>query len=414
MPNPYGIEQVDVPGMINAYRLGQSDRIDMLTKNLHLRQMDATLNHQRAILAISQQLAGNLGAGNAGSRVVGAYGAPGPASAPDDPASAPDNAPASTMGGAYSAPALPGGAYGTSPPATAPASVSTLPPAPGGSLTAPTIAPRGPSGSWLATDPPSRVTANASLLGQLSVLDPAHADALLGAFGKMDKAGVDAVHSRNNAVALAADQLMRVPLAQRAQMLRDTIGPELARMGVPADVLDGAHADLSDAKLQFYVQQAREIEKVIDAHRADRNVDSEIQRRQDETAIGQERNRIDEGNNIRTNATSSANNIRSTGTSAANSQRSTAASRYNRDHTPAATVIAGSGNMATVYPDGHVVTMRDARPVSTARGRGRAGGGAPVAPEGTVAMGPGGHTIVKRNGQWLDVRTNQPIAMPGR
>lgn len=163
--------------------------------------------------------------------------------------------------------------------------------------------------------------------------------------------------------------------------------------------------------------------KVADALREGReaaNTTSEIQYRTDETAIGRDRNRIDEtnnirtnatstANNVRTNATSSANNVRSTGTSAANNVRSTDATISNNRNRPAAVGVDATGHTVIVYPDNRVVTTHGIRPVSAAARRGRQGGGAGGAAEGATATGPGGHKIVVHGGRWVDAQTGQPV-----
>lgn len=412
MPNPYGITQVDVPGIIASYRQGRQDRINAMLENTKLQQMETSLNHTKAILDISRQLAGNMGAG--ARAAVSAYGGPQggaqDAAAPDPVGSAPPVAPVG-MAGAYGAPSTAPTPDVSGPLGSVAATLNVLPSdAPRPALTAP-VAParpvRDPSLSAMPADPPSRLTDNAGLLSQLAVLDPAHATALTDAFSKMDKAGVDAAHSRTQAIGLAADQLLSVPAERRPQLLHE-MAPDLVRMGVPADVLESA--GLTDDHLRFYVQQSRDIEKVIEAHRLDRNTDSEIQYRNDEIGVRRDANAINERNNIRTTSTSSANNVRSTGTSAANNERSTNASLTNRNATPAAVGVDANGEQVITYPNNRTVIVHGARPVSSLRGRGRMG--SPAAPqyhEGDTAVGAGGHMIVMHAGQWHDKQTGRPI-----
>jgi hypothetical protein len=420
MANPYGIEQVDVPGILAAYDTGRARRVAILSEQMHMRQMEASLNHSNAILDISRRLAGNIGGG--AQSAVSAYG-----SSPADPSTPPaastpiPPSPASALASAYdSAPPVaapsPSGPLGSvassinALPSDAPAgraSAGRAPALAAPGLTAPTV----PATSLIAPDPVSRVQSNAGLLSQLAVLDPQHATSLTDALSKMDKAEVDSVHDRNQALGLVAEQLLGMPLAQRAEALRE-LGPDLVAKGLPAHMLEGA--DLSDTKLQYYVQEARDIEHVIESHRQDRNTDSEIQRRNSETAIGWDRNRIDEANNVRTTDTSAANNIRTTGTSAANNQRSTNASMANRRFTPAAVGVDASGHTAIVYPDNRVVdtTMR---PVSSTRGRGRLGGANPggtdIVPGSTHVNPSTGQTIAysTRAGGYIDTKTGQKV-----
>lgn len=413
MANPYGIEQVDVPGILAAYDTARARRVAILSEQMHMRQMEASLNHSNAILDISRKLAGNIGGG--AQAAVSAYGSsPADASTPTAASTPIPPSPASSLASAYDStppvaapsPSGPLGSVASSLdalPSDAPAARAPVGRAPASpSLTASTV----PATSLIAPDPVSRVQSNAGLLSQLAVLDPQHATSLTDALGKMDKAEVDSVHERNQTLGLAADQLLRIPFAQRAEALRE-LGPDLVAKGLPAHMLEGA--DLSDTKLQYYVQEARDIEHVIESHRLDRNTDSEIQRRSDETAIGRERNAIDERNNIRTNATSSANNVRTTGTSAANSERSTNASMANNNNRPAAVGVDATGHTVIVYPNNRVVQTTGIRPVSAAARRGRLGGGAGGSFEGATATGAGGHKLVVHGGRWVDAQTGQPV-----
>jgi hypothetical protein len=107
---------------------------------------------------------------------------------------------------------------------------------------------------------------------------------------------------------------------------------------------------------------------------------------------------IDQGNNMRTNATSAANNTRSTN-----------ASMANRNATPAAIGVDANGNQVITYPNNRVVQTHGIRPVSSAARRGRQGGGAGGATEGATATGPGGHKIIVRGGRWVDAQSGAPV-----
>jgi hypothetical protein len=376
MPNPYGIEQVDVPGMLMAYRTARQDRANDLMQGMRMRQLEAGLNHTQMVLNISRQFADRFRGGGGG-------GPPAPVAAYD---ASPTGSASDSIGSAYSAPPL---SPSSDAPSAAPIKADLAPTSSASPLGAPTFAPGHPSApghSSLLTRPRSFLNDNSDLLAQLSVIEPEHAKGVVDAFGTMDKAKLEASSARNSAIGLAAEQLLHVPAEQRAQVLRDEIGPDLLRHGVSQGMIADAAADLSDAKLTSYVQQTRDIEKVIEAHRLDRNTDSEIAYRKDEIGVRRDANAITERNNIRTNSTSAENNIRSTDTSRANNTATNATSAANNLRT---TDTSAANNVRSTTTSASNAQIRGRR--------GRAGGGG--APP--IAVMPNGQKMTVRNGQWV-------------
>lgn len=206
MSGPYGIVQVDVPGAINAYRVGQQDRINQLKVQ---REQAAYERQMKVQEAITRRLSG------AGA-VVDSYG--------------PKGGDQSSGGAAVATPAPP--------PATA--------------ATPPAKAPANP-----LFDPASQQ----ALLSELTTIDAGAAIEMAQTFSQLNEGQSKRIKDVYKTIGNAALHLRNLPPQERASELR-RIAPSLLDMGVPQDKIAGF--DLSDRSLEYLANQVRDVEAIID------------------------------------------------------------------------------------------------------------------------------------------------------
>jgi hypothetical protein len=233
MANPYGIEQVDVPGLLSAYDAGRQRRVEMMLRQRMMEREDLQLEREHALHNAYAKI---RPPGSGGTAAVNAYGAAStPPPSPADAATAPSAA-----------------SVGPSAPATAPVAAATAP------VTAPTL-PGGPPAP--GTVPATWSEANQGVIGQMMAIDPEHAAQLSTTFRQMDDAQLAQVKRRNDAIAHVALGLKALPEAERAAELQRRAQTDLIPYGVdPASL---TRADLSDRGLDQHIGEARDIEAII-------------------------------------------------------------------------------------------------------------------------------------------------------
>jgi hypothetical protein len=225
MANPYGIEQVDIPGVLAAYDTARQRRVQAMLTERQIKREDAQLEREHNMLSIMAKVRGPGSAPNAAITASASQSPIAPATAP------PDAAVASTG----SAPA----------------------PAPVVALAAPTV----PSSAPAAT-PQSWIEQNQDVIRQLVAVDPDTAFKLSTSLQQMDDAQLKRVQQHNTAVATAAHHLRSLPLEQRAAE-RDRLAPDLVAQGVNQQEI--ARADMSDHGLDWLIDRGRDFEKVLEA-----------------------------------------------------------------------------------------------------------------------------------------------------
>lgn len=219
MPGPYGITEVDVPGILNAYEAGRANRIRQMVAQTQLQAAERTADREQrfreAALRLNGQGGGEKGGGAQPSPIASAAGI-GVAANPY-PTAVP----------AQGAPAI----AGLAPPAAAPA-----------------MSPQ--------AQPP--VDRNA-IFRDLIAIDPEQAQHVMTAFRGMDDAQHAASERANTAIAREAQFMLGLPEAEwpgefqrAAQSLRDA--------GVPVEAIQ--NFQLSRQGLERAVAQARDIEKL--------------------------------------------------------------------------------------------------------------------------------------------------------
>jgi hypothetical protein len=217
MAGPYGIEQVDVPGILGAYDAARQRRMQAMLMDRQIQREDQQLEREHNMLSIMAKIR------------------------------APGNAPQSA-GTAATAPSAPSVAP------TAPAAIPAPVVAPAGSLRAPTL-------PGTAAPPPSTWSeTNQGVIGQLMTVDSEHAIQLSQHFKQMDDATAAQVKRRHEAIAVAAQQLSTIPAGDRQAALQQ-MAPSLVQEGIPQDMI--AQADLSDRGLSWMIAQGRDLEAIL-------------------------------------------------------------------------------------------------------------------------------------------------------
>ena len=208
--NPYGITQVDVPGLLAVYQGAQDRRAQQM---LAKRQQEAADRQADRDQRFDEILAKGMGGG-----MGGAYGSQ-------------PQAPQGGMGTIY------GGAQGQAPPADNPA---------------PAMQPR----TNFQLDPQTAA--------QLIALKPEEAGQIIGAFSKMNEAQHAASQQVNETLGRAAQYLLGVPEQERAAELQ-RITPELLRHGIDPQQIQGFQP--TNRNLESMVAQSRDIEKLREESR---------------------------------------------------------------------------------------------------------------------------------------------------
>ena len=213
--NPYGIEQVDVPGLLAVYQGAQDRRAQQM---LMKRQQEAAEKQADRDQRFGEILAKGMGA---------AYGSP--------------QAPQGGMGGVYG-----GGSLVATPEQMSQQS----------SLEA-EFAGRAPV--YAQDSRPTNFQLSPETMAQLIALDPKQATEIIGAFKGMNEAQHAASQQVNETLGRTAQYLLGVPEAERAAEIQ-RIAPELMRHGINEQQI--TQFAPTDRNLQYMVAQARDIEKL--------------------------------------------------------------------------------------------------------------------------------------------------------
>jgi len=233
MANPYGIEQVDIPSLLNMHQGMKRQRIADL---MQAREYELKVKQQEREDRKDQTLARIFTKG--GGQVSGAPGA-----ATQTPVSA--------------APAQP------------PASNVELPPVADTSQLAPH-----PLDNHAPGDPlPARtdgLSINMDALRELYAIDPQQAMLIQKTIYDSDKQQLEQATARGEAMAVAADALKAVPQGERQAQFQSRWAPFLAGRGYTADML--SQADLSDQGLDAYYKQGQTLAQVVTKNKPDLRV----------------------------------------------------------------------------------------------------------------------------------------------
>lgn len=203
MPNPYGMTEVDIPGILAQFEQRNDRRMQQLLAQRQMTQMDQQIERENKTAAAWSKFLGPQGG------VGGAYGQPGAPQTPE---------------------------------------------APGGSQAPPEASQAADYDPW--TDD----AAQAELVQSLAVVAPEDAMKIREAFSQHTEAERKQAAENWARIGQTALQLRQLPPQERAaELQRQT--PMLVSLGIAPEML--AQVDLSDRGLESYVEHARDIEQVI-------------------------------------------------------------------------------------------------------------------------------------------------------
>lgn len=260
MPNPYGIEQVDVPGILGVYQGAQDRRVNQMLMQRKIAAEDRAVEQQHTISSIWKNYADPTKGGDPSSSAGAAspLAAPyaGSAAAPAAPSPALTTAvPPSPISSAYavSAPVAPEpdnpdppGA--TAAPAAAAAGIPNLPP---------------PNPASITPADKSFVEANDAGIRQLLGLNPEQGMAMLKFAQGLDSDRRAKIVDAQDAIHTAAVGLMDIPYAQRKAALLAQ-GPELlaAHPGLTPQLIQ--NFDPTDQNIHSAIGQSVGIKGMMD------------------------------------------------------------------------------------------------------------------------------------------------------
>ncbi len=220
MTGPYGIAQVDIPGVLGAYEAGQTNRTNRLYRQQQLQMLERQADRQQRFDEILL--------GNAARPQPGQPGSSG-------------SAPSGGVAGAY---ATPGDVLGSSMSAGSGGMIGTAPAAP------PAPAPA----------PQQATTIPDNLLRQMAFLDPERAGQIFTALRTMDQATSERVNRLNLTLANRAQHLLsNVPPEQWGTEIQ-RMAPELMQLGVSQEMLSDFQP--TEQALRGVVQEAMDIERL--------------------------------------------------------------------------------------------------------------------------------------------------------
>jgi hypothetical protein len=209
MAGPYGIEMVNVPGLLGQHQQLKQQRLADLYRaqqmELQQRQLDREERKETALAKVFQPKGG-------------------------DPSSGSGAAPSSTV---------------AAPATQLPNLDQDLPPRTDG------------------------LVVNQQALRDLYAVDPEQASKIQKMVYDGNKEQLEAVTKRGEAMAVAASQLRAVPAEQRQAEFRAVWAPYLQERGWPTELLQ--QADLSDHSLTNYYAQGRTIENLVSSAEKDRD-----------------------------------------------------------------------------------------------------------------------------------------------
>lgn len=220
MANPYGITEIDLPGIYGAVSQLRGARMQQMLAQRQIDAAERAEERDNSIRAVLARAAGNTPPGQSGSPSTQAPAAGGQPQAPAAPA------PSAPMAAPAAAPATQ--AQGLTP----------------------------------------------ELAGQLIAIDPQQGAQIIQAFRQMDQSRMEQAERVNGLLARTGQYLLGIPEGARMAELQ-RITPQLIQQGIPQEQI--ANFQPSTANIQLAIAQARDIEKLIeDARPRLMNVDGQV------------------------------------------------------------------------------------------------------------------------------------------
>lgn len=254
MANPFGIEQVDVPGILGVYQGAQDRRVNQMLLQRKMAMEDRALQQQERISNVYKNLrdpdsAKGGGQSSPAGGLASAYAPPSPAPVAAPPASFDPSMP---TGSPLSPATFPQGA----PQASTEFAAPTMP--------APAQAP-----------PPGWYEANKPVVDQLMSVDPEKAFQLMTQLKGMDDAQLKHIEVQAQTMAGVGEHLHSFPDGPARQAELQRITPDLVARGIPLQKIQ--QADTSDKGLQWLIVQGSDLTKLW-AHENDERAAAETAR----------------------------------------------------------------------------------------------------------------------------------------
>lgn len=216
---PYGIEQVDVPGILNNVQNVQFNRVRMMMAQKQLEMQDLMMNRQLGAMKALQAYAGSLGSNN-------------PQSGSDSSAS------------------------------RAPSATGSPPTAPVTSMPHANDVIQSPTGYDTSGAPTTAEMANRdNLFKSLLFVNPEMAGQIADAFKGMDAEHASAVVSRNMRVSQLAASALQLPQNERPQFMAQHAA-ELQSLGVQPQQLQGFQP--TDDNLRQLVAEGMDVQRIAE------------------------------------------------------------------------------------------------------------------------------------------------------
>lgn len=265
MANPFGIEQVDVPGILGVYQGAQDRRVNQMLLQRKMAAEDRAIENQETISNIYKNLRDPSSAKGGGQSTPA--GGLASAYAPSSPAPA----------------ATPPASFNPSMPTGSPLSPATFPQ--GAPQTSPALAPAQATAP-AQTPPPGWYEANKPVVDQLMSVAPEKAFELMNQLKGMDDTQLKHIEVQAQTMAHVGEHLHSFPEGTARQAEVQRITPDLVASGIPLQKIQ--QVDTSDKGLQWLVVQGTDLTKLW-AHEKDERdaVETERSHRANEaTAAG--------------------------------------------------------------------------------------------------------------------------------
>lgn len=275
MANPYGIEQVDVPGLLGMHQGLKRQRIaDLMAAReyeIKAKEADRQDRKDQTLARIFMKGGDQSSTGSAQTAPV-TPAAPPAGYAPELPASAGQGAMLTADQAAATRQALGEERYQAWKAKNGITEEGELTPSQVDGADIEVAAPHPLDNHEMGQPLPPRtdgLTIDMDALRELYAIDPVQAGQIQKLVYDSDKQQLEKATARGEAMAVAASALRSLPEAQRQSEMQGRWGNYLAERGWPAELI--SRADLSDRGLETYYRQGRTLEKVISSAEGERD-----------------------------------------------------------------------------------------------------------------------------------------------
>lgn len=247
---PYGIEQVNVPGVLAGAQNMQMNRVEMMMEQKKLDMMDRQMSIQSSMMQAGKTFADGL-YGNSGVTPA-STGSSGAQTAAASYGPSPQQATAAMQ-------------TGGTPPSVGPITASNTAAVSAAGQTAPAQAGAPPQSGTMGGSlnmPPQSITSRAApYLAQMSFLNPEAGEQMANVFSKMDDAQAAQWKARNTAAVQEFAGILQLPYEQRKAAIQANIG-DLQRLGYTPQQIAGF--DPTDGNIRMEIGKHTDADHVMD------------------------------------------------------------------------------------------------------------------------------------------------------